>query len=80
MVYNCRYVRHSLVTGTVALVFAAIGILLGGFLVTKFKPSARVMASWNIIVGILTALGMTWYMFLGCSDNERAFVLNYPTR
>lgn len=63
-----------------ALAFAAIGILLGGFLVTKFKPSARCMAAWNVIVGILTALGMTWYMFLGCSDNERAFVLDYPLR
>lgn len=72
------YFNFSLVTGTVALVFSAIGILLSGFLVTRYKPSARYMAAWNIIVGVGTVFGMITYIFLGCADNEKSVVLDYP--
>lgn len=68
----------SLVTGTVALVFSAIGILLAGFIVTKYRPSARCMASWNVIVAFLTFFGFVIYIFLGCAANENNVVLNYP--
>lgn len=33
--------KASLVTGTVGLVFSAIGILLSGAVISKYKPSAR---------------------------------------
>lgn len=70
----------SFYTGTVAFVFSAIGILASGLIITKFKPSARKMAMWNVLVGALTAIGYLSYNFLGCPANDNAVVMNYgPT-
>lgn len=71
---------HSLVTGTVALTFSAIGVLSSGFIISRYKPRARYMAAWNIIVGAITVMGMLSYTMLGCPDNERGVVNNYGTR
>lgn len=66
----------SLVTGTIALVFSAIGILSSGFVVSKYRPSARRMASWNVFVSLVTFFGFVSYIFLGCPANENAVALN----
>lgn len=68
----------SLVTGTVALVFSAIGVLSSGIVISKFKPRARYLAIWNVFVGALSVLGMVTYVFLGCTDNENSVVINNP--
>lgn len=68
----------SLVTGAVALVFSAIGVLSSGFFISKYRPNARFMAAWNVIGGAFGVLGIISYVFLGCADNERAVSLNYP--
>lgn len=65
----------SLVTGTVALVFSAIGILSSGLVISKFKPRARYLAFWNVFVGFLTVAGFIGYGFLGCDANEKSIVL-----
>lgn len=66
-------------TGTVALGFSALGILLSGFVISKFKPTARYMAAWNVFVGIVSVIGMLTYTMLGCPNNERSVVRNYAT-
>ncbi|XP_039275569.1 solute carrier organic anion transporter family member 74D [Nilaparvata lugens] len=60
----------SLITGTVGLVFSAIGILVSGVVITRLKPSARCMAAWNVLVGVISILGITSYVFLGCPAND----------
>uniref|UniRef100_A0A182QCQ2 Solute carrier organic anion transporter family member n=1 Tax=Anopheles farauti TaxID=69004 RepID=A0A182QCQ2_9DIPT len=70
----------SLVTGTVALCFSAIGVLLSGLVISKFKPRARYMAAWNVIVGLLSVLGMIAYAFLGCSASENSVIVNIPSQ
>lgn len=67
-----------MVTGTVALVFSAIGILSSGFVISKYKPRARYLAIWNVFVGSLSVLGMISYAFLGCTENENSVVINNP--
>lgn len=67
-------------TGTVALAFSAIGVLCSGFLISKYRPSARYMAAWNVIVGAITVMGMLSYTMLGCPDNERGVVANYDVQ
>lgn len=67
----------SFYTGTVAFVFTAIGILSSGLIISKFKPSARKMALWNVIVGLLTTAGYMSYNFLGCDANDNAVVMNF---
>jgi hypothetical protein len=66
----------SLVTGTVALGFSAMGVLLSGLVISKYKPTARYMAAWNVFVGACSVLGMIVYSFLGCTANEQSVVVN----
>ncbi|KAL1123244.1 hypothetical protein AAG570_002331 [Ranatra chinensis] len=56
----------SLITGTVGLVFSACGILISGLVITKYKPRARPLALWNVIVGAISVIGIISYMFMGC--------------
>lgn len=60
----------SLITGTVGLVFSAFGILLSGLIISKYKPKARYLAAWNVMVGAVSVMGMISYAFLGCSAND----------
>lgn len=57
----------SFITGTVGLIFSAFGILLSGLVISKYKPSARYLAGWNVMVGAISVLGMISYAFLGCT-------------
>lgn len=62
----------SLFTGSFALVSSAAGILAAGFVITKFKPSARYLAFWNVIVGLLSVLSVLSFSFMGCEDGQNA--------
>nr|XP_014103547.1 solute carrier organic anion transporter family member 74D-like [Bactrocera oleae] len=68
----------SIVTGTVALAFSALGVLISGFVISKFKPSARYMAAWNVLVGLLSVVGCIAYAFIGCPGNEQSMIVNIP--
>lgn len=69
----------SLVTGTVALVFSAVGVLISGVVISRYKPRARYMAAWNVMVGLLSVSGMIGYAFLGCSASENSVIVNHPS-
>ncbi|XP_046383250.1 solute carrier organic anion transporter family member 74D-like [Ischnura elegans] len=56
----------SLITGTVGLVFSAIGVLASGVIISKLRPSARALAFWNVFCGAVSMLGIVSYAFLGC--------------
>lgn len=76
IIYRQSASTSSMVTGTVALAFSAIGVLLSGFVITKYKPRARYMAAWNVIVGFVTVAGIIAYAFIGCPGNEQSVVVN----
>ncbi|XP_065078887.1 solute carrier organic anion transporter family member 74D-like [Ochlerotatus camptorhynchus] len=69
----------SLVTGTVALLFSAIGVLLSGIVISRYKPRARYMAAWNVMVGLLSVAGMVTYAFLGCTAAENSVIVNHSS-
>ncbi|XP_043671466.1 solute carrier organic anion transporter family member 74D isoform X2 [Vespula pensylvanica] len=60
----------SLITGTVGLISSAFGILLSGLIISKYKPKARYLAAWNVMVGAISIMGIISYAFLGCSAND----------
>lgn len=66
----------SLVNGTTGIVSAALGVLISGAVISKYKPRTRYMAAWNTIVGVISALGFVVYMFIGCPANETANATN----
>lgn len=65
-------------TGTVALVFSAIGVLTSGVVISKFKPRARYLAMWNVFVGAISVIGMISYAYLGCMESENSTIINTP--
>ncbi|XP_053687128.1 solute carrier organic anion transporter family member 74D-like [Sabethes cyaneus] len=76
MIYTPKYIEvqfkqtastASMVTGTVSLVFTAFGVLLAGIVITRYKPTARQMAAWNVLVGFLSVAGMIIYSLLNCT-------------
>lgn len=68
MIYAKSASLSNLVTGTVTLAFSAIGIFSSGIILSKYKPKARYLAAWNIIAGIIIALGIFSFAFISCSD------------
>ncbi|XP_046672748.1 solute carrier organic anion transporter family member 74D-like [Homalodisca vitripennis] len=68
--------RSSFITGVITLACGGVGILGSGFLISKIKPSARALAAWNIVIGLISVGSITTYAFLGCSlsDNQAAMI------
>ncbi|KAJ8984527.1 hypothetical protein NQ317_010998 [Molorchus minor] len=60
----------NLITGSAGLVFSAIGILLSGLIISKYKPRARYLAAWNVLVGAISVMGIISYAYLGCVEND----------
>jgi len=58
------------VAGTIGIGFEAAGIILAGYIITKFKPSARKMALWNVFIGMISAACIVSYTLVGCHDNN----------
>lgn len=69
----------ALFTGTFALLASAAGILVAGFVITKFKPHARYLSFWNVIVGVLSVLSIISFSFLGCDESKNAVKIDYNT-
>ncbi|GLV37583.1 Organic anion transporting polypeptide 58Dc [Carabus blaptoides fortunei] len=65
----------NFVTGTVGLVFSAFGVLISGIVISKFRPSARFLASWNVLIGAISVLGIISYAYLGCAENDNQLPL-----
>ena len=57
----------NLITGTVSMVFTAIGLLTAGIVITNFKPPARYLAMWNIISSVLSVFGLAAYGYFSCT-------------
>ncbi|EDW35953.1 GL16936 [Drosophila persimilis] len=68
--YRQSAAMATMATGTVALGFSAVGVLLSGYVISKYKPSARAMASWNAIVDFMTVAGILCYVAIGCEGSD----------
>lgn len=75
--YNHLY-TFSLIRGEITIVFSTLGLLISGVVISKFRPSARTLALWNIIVSVITLTGMLSYIFLGCKANDQSTIIDQP--
>ncbi|BES92194.1 Organic anion [Nesidiocoris tenuis] len=71
IMYKTSASEASFVTGTVGLIFSACGILISGLVITKYKPGARPLALWNVVVGAISVVGLLSYAFLGCPTHDQ---------
>jgi hypothetical protein len=70
-IYRQSASASSFYTGTLAIVFSGLGVLVGGVFISKFKPSARFLTMWHIICGFLCVFGMISYVFMGCAESDK---------
>lgn len=65
----------NLITGTVSLVFSAIGVLTSGIVLTIFKPPARFLSMWNIVTSIFSMFGILSYGYFSCTASNNSLIM-----
>ncbi|XP_055644235.1 solute carrier organic anion transporter family member 74D isoform X2 [Toxorhynchites rutilus septentrionalis] len=73
----------TVITGPITLFGMVSGFLISGIIITKKKPSPKVLLFWNVIVGIGYMLGQFSYLFQTCPDGNMPLVqgrLNLTTK
>lgn len=65
----------NMVTGTVSLVFSAIGLLTAGIFISVFKPRARYLALWNVITSIFSVFGIVAYGYFSCTAGNNSLIM-----
>jgi MFS family permease len=75
--YHTSASSSSFLVGTFGFTASALGILTAGILITKFKPRARVLTLWNVIIGLASALCIFSFGFMACTQNENAVKVNF---
>lgn len=75
--YRQSSAASSLFTGTFSLMASAIGLLVAGVVISKYKPRARYLAFWNVIVGFLSVVCILSYSFMGCEESKNTVKVNY---
>ncbi|KAG5683743.1 hypothetical protein PVAND_013008 [Polypedilum vanderplanki] len=74
--YHQTASASSFYTGTLAIVFSGIGVLIGGIFISKYKPSARFLAMWHVVAGTFCFLGIISYAFIGCEESEKSLSIH----
>lgn len=75
--YHTSASASSFLTGSFSLTASALGILTAGIVISKFQPNARKLTLWNVLIGIVSALAVFSFAFMGCSENEHSVKLNF---
>jgi hypothetical protein len=52
--------------GSVGILCTAAGVLMSAIVISRFKPRARLLAGWNVIVELLDVMGYIIIAFVGC--------------
>uniref|UniRef100_A0A1B6M0J5 Solute carrier organic anion transporter family member n=2 Tax=Graphocephala atropunctata TaxID=36148 RepID=A0A1B6M0J5_9HEMI len=60
----------NMITGTVGLISSAIGVIISGYVVSSYKPTARMITGCNFCVEAFGVLCMLVYAHLGCPGNN----------
>lgn len=63
--------------GTISFIFSGLGVLTSGIIITKFKPRARYLATWNIFTSIVAVFGLVANYYMGCEANDKSLALSF---
>uniref|UniRef100_A0A182MA06 Kazal-like domain-containing protein n=1 Tax=Anopheles culicifacies TaxID=139723 RepID=A0A182MA06_9DIPT len=61
-----------LITNLIRPFAAAMGVIVAALVIANANPSARKLAGWNIIVGVLAAALFIAYIFITCDEEQIA--------
>ena len=62
--------RSSSLAGSVGTISKALGLLISGFLISRFKPSARFISGYNVLLGFMYFLALLIFSMLGCPTSH----------
>merc|ERR1719431_814154 len=60
--------RSSVLAGTAGTGFKAFGLIISGYLIGRFKFSARVLSGWNVVLGCFYISALVFFSFVGCQS------------
>lgn len=63
----------------VGIVFQAAGFLGSGIIISKWKPRARILAGWNVMIAFLHVGTMIIFTQIGCNPGKIEFGTNTVT-
>lgn len=66
--YGTSAAGGTAIAGPISLLGMVLGFLVSGIVISKFKPSPRIVLGWNVLVGISYFFITITYSFLGCPD------------
>lgn len=64
----------TVITGPITLFGMVAGFLISGIVISKKKPSPKILLFWNVVVGVGYMLGQFSYLFLTCPDGTMPLV------
>ena len=65
-------------TGLVGIATQSVGLLSSGYLISKFQPRARVLAAWNVLIGIIYVAVKISFTQMGCAKEKYNFMTDGP--
>ncbi|OXA43717.1 Solute carrier organic anion transporter family member 1A2 [Folsomia candida] len=72
-VFMQNVVNASIISGMISIAFQSIGLLLSGWLISKYQPRARLLAGWNVIISLLYVLVKISFTQMGCHQGAPNF-------
>ncbi|CAB3362933.1 Hypothetical predicted protein [Cloeon dipterum] len=66
--FHLSAATSNLATGSIGLLFTAAGLLASAVVISKFKPSARLLAGWNVFSEIIDVLGFVSILLISCES------------
>ncbi|XP_055706090.1 solute carrier organic anion transporter family member 74D-like [Phlebotomus papatasi] len=74
--YQKTPTESNFYTGTVGFIFTGIGTILSGFVMSRYKPSAKKIVIWNCVISFVCVMCNLTYSQLGCTAKESVFDAN----
>lgn len=64
----------SIFTGPITIIGMAIGLLLSGYVITKYKPPPKYLFFWNVMLGLISMCAALSYTQLGCERSSSLLI------
>jgi hypothetical protein len=66
-------VSASIISGVISILFQSVGLLLSGWLISRYQPRARYLAAWNVFISLMYVLVKISFTQMGCNPGEASF-------
>lgn len=73
--YNVSASMANYLTGSIGFIFTSFGILLAGAVITYFKPRARYLTGYNVLISVIAVISLLINYHLGCTANDNSLTI-----